>query len=411
MAPVSNRTTFGQLIPQLFLFPLLIVIVCVLVYLFVAASAEDGRTNDELIAALASGGSQARQRDAYELAQRVQEFAPGEYLTRTQTEQLLRLRERYSDEADFSQFVTTTIGRAGRPELSLPLMKRLVESADTEPQTRMAAVVALGLSHAPGAAAYLVDLVRQRPGAEEWEIRWHALGGLVNMRSAEAEPLLVAALSEPRREIQWSAACWLGRYYQNAAAEPLLLDLLSWEFFDEQRGDARQPLRLEEAEGYMIQAMEAIAALRGEASRELILSLQKDSRSAKVRNAAFRAIDAIGAAPGREPDLSPAPEPDVGTDASGAGEAPATAEPTKTGAAPCPDAVSVSRLALQGSFVIESAFFQTCPDSLRGALRSASARCSAGAEPRGHAPSPQSQLAAAVSFVTVSFLTVTRGKV
>ena len=51
-----RRPTFGEQLPQLFLFPLLIVVVGTMVYLFFIASGKDQRTIPELIADIETGG-------------------------------------------------------------------------------------------------------------------------------------------------------------------------------------------------------------------------------------------------------------------------------------------------------------------------------------------------------------------
>ena len=84
-----RRPTFGEQLPQLFLFPLLIVVVGTMVYLFFIAAGKDQRTIPELIVDIETGSDHAREQDAYALALLVQEMEPGQYLSRELTAKLL----------------------------------------------------------------------------------------------------------------------------------------------------------------------------------------------------------------------------------------------------------------------------------------------------------------------------------
>ena len=241
---------------------LLIVVVCVLVYLLFVASGKDSRDIRQLIVDIESGGALARKQDAYSLAMQVRDMQPGVWLDKELTEKLLRLREQFGDEVEFEKYVTLTLGRVGDPELTLPLMRELATSDQVDPEQQITAVTALGLMQSPEAAQILVRVVVANPGADAWELRWRALGGLTRMREAEGRRLLRDALGDNRREIRWSAACWLAEVYTDPSGANLLDDLVSWEFLDAERGADRE-LRLDEKEGYMIQALRGLAVLRG----------------------------------------------------------------------------------------------------------------------------------------------------
>ncbi len=296
--PRKASPSFGQLFPQLFLFPLLIVVVCVLVYLFFVASGRDHRTIDQLLSDIERGSDHARGQDAYALALLVQDLEPGQFLSREATERLLRLHERFRTERDFAKYIALTLGRAGQPELALPVMREIALAEDTDPEGRLTAVTALGLTSTTGvaeSAAVLTQLAREYQRDDQWEIRWRALGGLANLRAEAAVELLRGALGDPRREIRWSAACWLANVFRDPAGIDVLEQLVSWEFLSEQRGDRDRELHFSEKEGYMIQALRGLAELRGAASHALLRELQSESPSFKVRDAASRILEAAAA--------------------------------------------------------------------------------------------------------------------
>lgn len=289
--------TFGEQLPQLFLFPLLIVVVGTMVYLFFIASGKDQRTIPELIADIETGGEHARKQDAYALAMQVKTMEPGEHLSRELTAKLLDLMLRFENEEELCTFLTLAAGRAGVPELTLPVMTRLASDAESPPQIRMNAVHALALSRSPDAAPVLKGVIATHTAEDQWEFRLRALAGLANMRHPDGAILLRAALGDGQRAVRWSAACWLANFYGDGQGIDTLESLVSWEFLDEQRGGGR-PLSFDEKELYMIQALRGLAAVQGEKARPVLERLAKDERSPKVRDAAIRLLDA-------DPDETP----------------------------------------------------------------------------------------------------------
>ncbi len=286
-----DRPTFSELFPQLFLFPLVIVVVCVLVYLLFVASGKDSRDIRQLIIDIESGGELARKQDAYSLAVEVRNMGPQETLDEELTRKLLGLREQFGEEAEFAKYITLALGRVGDPTLTLPLMRELATQPRIDPDQRITAVTALGLMlHTPSASEVLVQVVEAYPGPDDWELRWRALGGLTNLQHPTTKPLLVKALQDTRREIRWSAACWLAGVFRDPTGAAFLEELVSWEFLDAERGEDRE-LRHDEKEGYMIQALRGLVALRGGEARSLLERLARDDRSFKVRDAALRALD------------------------------------------------------------------------------------------------------------------------
>lgn len=289
-AAKAGRSTFSELFPQLFLFPLLIVVVGVLIYLFVAAAGQDHRNIEGIIRDIESGGQHARNQDAFALAIQVASLPPGEYLSPEITQHLIRIRERSLDDPEFTKYITMALGRAGVPSLTLPILQRLALDRQTDQEIRTSAVTALGLQASLEAADVLALVAAQTKGPEEWELRWVALGGLASLQHQNAKVLLREALGAPRREVRWSAACWLATKFDDPAGSDILDDLVSWEFLDSQRGDLGRKLQFAEKEGYMIQALKGLAAVRGQQAHSLLERLSGDARSPKVRNAAFRAL-------------------------------------------------------------------------------------------------------------------------
>ena len=303
MPRVSERKSFLELVPQLFLFPLIIVTIGVLVYLLFIASAQDNRTVEELIADLQSGGAHGRRQDAYTLSQRAIDIrSRGDYFTDAATRSLLSMVEKGESGGDpeLFQFLTLAAGSAGRPELTVPAMVRISRSEASPEKARMYAVRALGLSRPAEsaspevrqameeAAMALREVVARHDEPEAWEFRWNALAGLANLRRREAVPLLHGALGEARREIRWSAACWLATFFQDGEGASTLEQLVDWDYLDGEIGDHRRELTAQEKEYYMLMALEGLVRLRGREAAPLLEEKARDRRSLKVRNSALK---------------------------------------------------------------------------------------------------------------------------
>ena len=291
----AGKQTFPALIPQLILFPLLIVVVGTMVYLFFIASWKDNRTIQDLISDIETGGEHARKQDAYTLALQVNEMEPGQHFSEELTRKLLYLMKRFEDEPEFCTFITLAAGRAGVPELTLPVMTRIASDPDSPPENRMNAIHALGLGRSPEAVGVLKQVIETHRADDQWEFRWRALAGLANMRHADGVAALRSALGDSQRAVRWSAACWLAKFYGDASGIDTLEELVSWEFLDKQQSlDRRRggrALTFREQELYMIEALRGLAAVKGEEARPLLERLRKDVRSPKVRDAAIRLLD------------------------------------------------------------------------------------------------------------------------
>jgi HEAT repeat protein len=289
-----QQKTFLELLPQLFLFPLLIVTVCVLVWLLFIASAQDNRSAEELVSDLQSGGSHGRKQDAYALALKARELSQdGQYFSADVTRQLLAFvaRERQlAEDPEFLEFLVMAVGRAGDPAQSVPVMTGLALDPATPPQARIWAVRALGLSGASTAGSSLLLVLASHREAGDWEFRWNALAGLVNLRSPAAVEHLRRALQETRRELRWSAACWLAMTYSDGEGRSVLEDLTDWAFLDQQMGEDSNQLTLQQKEKYMMMALEGLVRLDGRGALPLLKAKREERRSPGVQDLVLRLI-------------------------------------------------------------------------------------------------------------------------
>jgi len=312
----------AALFPQLVLFPLLLVTVGVLVYLFFIASAQDSRSVDEILRDLEAGGSHSRRQDAWALAQKLNELEVGlgtggasRYLSADETRRLLRILEHAGSDDELRGFLVDAFGRSGQPEITWPVLGGMLDDPSTTAEVRNKVIQAISLSGhrvAPVIATLLRE-IETSSAPEAWETRWFAVHAIVNILT-RGEPLSPEALRDdelvrlavrklrplvgsPRREISWNTAAFLATYFADDEGETVLRDLLSWDFLDAQRGDGRRELTLDEKETWIEFALRALFRLHGEAMRA-VLEEKRNDRSLSVRNVALTCLKELdGRAP------------------------------------------------------------------------------------------------------------------
>jgi HEAT repeat protein len=300
---LERKKTFGQLFPQLFLFPLILVVVGVLVYLFFHATLKDARQVDEIIADLESGGQASRRQDAYALALDARDLvAKGDRYSPEVTRKLLRLLDRFQDDPEGRRFITLAAGRAGDPELTLEPMSRLAIDPAASPEIRIEAVCALGLSRSPRAVETLKKVIDENAGPDGWETRRYALAGLVEIGDESAIPYLRRGLEDSRREIQWYSAYGLAATFRDPSGKEILEKLVNWDYLDQLRGDRARGLEPLEKELNMMFALYGLYRLEGAGVAALLKEKARDPRSVKVRDVANRLLS------GKDVKLSAIPQ-------------------------------------------------------------------------------------------------------
>ena len=310
--PRKGGKTFLELFPQLFLFPLLIVIVLVLVWVFFGAIAQDNRSVTELIRDIQAGGGHSRMQDAKALAdQLVAKQVAGEdpYLGAAETRQLLRLAENTpSGEGQLKVFLVVALGRCGQPKLAVPFLLSLLSRENLPEDLRQATIRGLGLSGDRRAVLALLGELDRVGSPTNWQSRWEAVAGVVNIllrenpgeeqffkRDPQARVVVEkwkSMVNDPRREISWTTAFRLAKHFGDDAGEAILENILSWDFLDKLHGDHNRDLTVQEKELWMCQALEGLHRLRGAELRNVLVEKTTD-RSLAVRGKALMLLERL----------------------------------------------------------------------------------------------------------------------
>jgi hypothetical protein len=305
LGPAPKKRRFF-LVPQLFLFPLVIVSVMVLIYVFFAAASEESRTVGQLIGDLKVEGllnRQASSRSAYALALLASDMErTGRRLDENETRQLIDVLDHSKENPAIHQYVVLALGRIGREELAFPILLGVLADPRRGQGARIEAVRGLCLSRSPRAAPPLLGALRAARREEEFELRASILQALTNIAGppgrpspagqppagaelrAEIAAALKDALKDPSPLVSRNAAMWLADTFRDPAGVSTLRLLLDWDHL------AAQPLSFEEEEVMICRAIECLARLGDQESIPAIRAHAAGSRSYKVKNAALRAL-------------------------------------------------------------------------------------------------------------------------
>ena len=272
---------------QFFLIPLLVVGATVLVYVGFRSLLSEDRSAEEYLTDIRSGGSNRRWPAAYELSRLMADpdFVKREGAT-LGPELTKAFAESKGDDPRVRQYLALTLGRL-TPPLPADTRQLLVEALDdTDSQTRISAIWALGST---GQASVAGDIERQYQ-SDDAGVRKMVVYALGSMPVAEGNDTLVKALEDPEPDVQWNAAIALARHGRHEGV-PVLRRMLDRAYVE--RNVTRQPQVRDEVDPVgevMISGLRAIAALKAAALSDEVRTLSTGDENLKVRQAAIETL-------------------------------------------------------------------------------------------------------------------------
>lgn len=268
----------------LFVVPLLVVVLCVAVFIGFGWIAYEKKSTSDYIDDLQSGWGPRRRQAAYELS-KILTSRPDALRKEPGAAAEVRRLFTESDDSDLRQYLALVMGHIGDPA-AMPL---LVEALDSDnSQTRIYAAWALGSLGDKSAVEPLTQALRD-PDAGIRKTAAYALGALEEPAAiVKLEPLLADAVAD----VRFNAAVALAHLGSPSGAEVL-----------EQMLDRRLLAQIPEItegqqEEAMIEAIPALAAVRGPSALPMLARLEKDDPSLKVRQAAIEARKALASVDG-----------------------------------------------------------------------------------------------------------------
>jgi hypothetical protein len=292
----ADERTFIQLIPQFFIFPLVLVVVGVLVYVFFVAAAQDHQSVGELLNEIRAGWlPNAKERPAFELAMRTHEMErEGKRLSEDETRQVVAAFLENADRPKLRSYLLCALGRAGDPSISEPVLFGVMQNpAEHSFEDQVNAIFGLGLSRSPRSAELLLLELDRRSGENDWETRLYLVSALSNLGASPAidEPLRARLreavrkrLQDPAWTVRWNSAIHLAKGFGDGAGAPLLRQLLDREFV---RSEVPESAKADgQLDNYLLLSIDALTHIRDEGSYALIDGLAKDP-SMQVRNQVY----------------------------------------------------------------------------------------------------------------------------
>ncbi len=294
--PVDRASRRSTLLFQFFLFPLLIVLASVGVFLFFGAIGGAEKSPKEFLVDLQTGGTNVQKQAAQQLAERLRrERADVEsgrvkspfYAEPAFKAELVRAFDgAFPDgSVDRKRFLALALGAVGDEAFVPTLVARLrtPAGADEEPELRFAIAYALGDLRAPEAVPALSDLAKDAdtPIAN---IAVFGLGGTPGDASTKA---LLLAFADARFEVRVNAAAFLARRGQDVGLAELEKTL-------DPAGHEALGIPKSARQAALVSAIRGVSALGTDRLKPRIEALASGDADPYVQRAAREALDHWG---------------------------------------------------------------------------------------------------------------------
>ena len=275
---------------QFFLIPLTVVAVTVTVYVGFRSLLSDARSPSDYLTEIRNGGSDRRWPAAYELSRLMSN--PKVRQDKTLAAGLVKAFQESKGDPDVRRYLALAIGRLD-PPLPPDALADLTQALDdSDSQTRISVIWALGSSGDEAVVARLIPLYQAQdadPGVRKMVV--YALGALPGDTQVDT---LRAALQDETPDVRWNAAVALARHGRNEGAS-VLHQMLDRAYVERTvKREVRQDSDQDPIADVMISGIRAGAALKDASLKPAIEALSQQDRSMKVRQAAFEALRVMG---------------------------------------------------------------------------------------------------------------------
>jgi len=275
---------------QFFLIPLTVVAVTVTVYVGFRSLLSDERSPSDYLTEIRNGGSDRRWPAAYELSRLMSN--PKVRQDKTLAAGLVKAFQESKGDPDVRRYLALAIGRLD-PPLPPDALADLTQALDdSDSQTRISVIWALGSSGDEAVVARLIPLYQAQdadPGVRKMVV--YALGALPGDTQVDT---LRAALQDETPDVRWNAAVALARHGRNEGAS-VLHQMLDRAYVERTvKREVRQDSDQDPIADVMISGIRAGAALKEASLKPAIEALSQQDRSMKVRQAAFEALRVMG---------------------------------------------------------------------------------------------------------------------
>ena len=272
---IEVKKPTSLLIAQFFLFPLIIIAICIGIFLLFGYLTYQQETAQEYLNDVRNG-STLRWQSAYELSNVIS--TQKDKLRNTDfVNDLIKVYTTHDDDPRVHRYLALTMGHLGDPR-AVPALIDGLNEADADNQ--MNTLLALGLIGDKAATPAVV----QRLTNSDPAIRKMAAFVLTALKDPAAAPDLKVALNDANNEVRWYAAIALA-YVNDASGTDTLMQLIDHSYLDKLDGytpDQRSQL--------LINAVKCLGVLKFAPAKDRIRALSQADPDLAVRDASLEAL-------------------------------------------------------------------------------------------------------------------------
>ena len=275
---IEVRKPTSLLIAQFFLFPMIIIAICIGIFLLFGYLTYEQKTAKEYLNDVRTGSEFCcRWQSAYELSNIISSQKEKLRSTNFVDELVKVYQSSRSEDPRIRRYLALAMGHLGDPRAVPALVEGL---SDTDIDNQIYNMWALG---SIGDSAPVPDIVKKLE-AQDPAIRRTAAYVLGSLKDPRAVHDLKIALNDSSEDVRWNAAIALAQL-NDASGSDLLTKLLDRDYVDKLEG-----MTAEQKSQLVINAIKCLGILKFQGAKDKILALSQNDPDLAVRNASLEAL-------------------------------------------------------------------------------------------------------------------------
>ena len=274
---VEVKKPTSLLIAQFFLFPLIIIAICIGIFLLFGYLTYEQRTPTEYLSQIRTGSGTQRWQAAYELSNMISRDKSKVAGTDFARDVIAVYRSSRDDDPRVRQFLAVTMGQIGDKRAIPALMDGL---NDPQAENEISTLLALGLIGDNSAVPGVVNQLQNKEAAVR-KMAAYVLGAL---KDPSAIHDLQVALNDTSQDVRWHAAMSLAEM-NDATGAGILVNLL-----DRSQVDRMDGMTPEQKSELMVNAVKCLGILKYEAVKDKLQNLSQSDPDLSVRSASLEAL-------------------------------------------------------------------------------------------------------------------------
>jgi HEAT repeat protein len=275
---VEVKKPTSLLIAQFFLFPLIIIAICIGIFLLFGYLTYEQKTPQEYLNDVRTGSELCcRWQSAYELSNIISSRKDKLRATGFVNDVIKVYQGSREGDPRVRRYLALTMGHLGDPRAVPALVEGL---NDTDPENQMNNLLALGSIADKSATPSVV----QRLSSNDPAVRKMAAFVLSAIKDPAAARDLQVALNDTNDEVRWYAAIALAQV-NDAAGADVLMKLTDHSYLDKLQG-----FNPEQKSQLLINAVKCLGILKFQPAKDRILALSQSDPDLAVRDASLEAV-------------------------------------------------------------------------------------------------------------------------